>query len=54
MQVRQIEFGRILYCQHHWQLFHAVQRLCNMRRQHAVGIDLIVIEEAVGRLQFSW
>jgi len=51
--MRQVEFGGVLYGQHHRNLLHAVQRLCNMRRQHAVSVDQVVVEESIGRLQFS-
>src|SRR5581483_1471530 len=34
-------------------LLHAVQRLRNMRRQHAVSVHQIVVKESIGRLQFS-
>lgn len=53
MQMRQVEFGSVLYGQHHRNLLHAVQRLRNMRRQHAVSVHQIVVKESIGRLQFS-
>lgn len=50
-QMRQIELGRVGRGQHHGQSAHARQRLPQMRAQHPIGVDMLVVEEAIGRLQ---
>jgi hypothetical protein len=50
-KMRQIELGRVGRGQHHGQSAHARQRLPQMRAQHPIGVDMLVVEEAIGRLQ---
>lgn len=47
MQMRKIEFGRVLYSQHDRRLPHAFERSTNMRTEHAVGIYLRIIKKPV-------
>jgi hypothetical protein len=47
----QIEFGGVLCGQHDGHLLHAAKRLADMRAQHAISIDLRIVEEAIGGLQ---
>jgi DNA invertase Pin-like site-specific DNA recombinase len=51
-QMGQIEFRGVLRGQYNRDLLHSTQRLADMGTQHAVDIDLRIIEKAVGRLQF--
>lgn len=50
-KMRQIKFGGVLCGQHVGHLPHSAKRLADMRAQHAVGIDLRIVEEAIGGLE---
>jgi len=52
-QVCQIEFSCVMHGQHNRYLPHAIQRLRNVRRQHAVRIDPRIVEEPIRTLEFS-
>ncbi|EIP85007.1 hypothetical protein A33K_18278 [Burkholderia humptydooensis MSMB43] len=52
-KMRQVEFRCVLYGQHDWNLGHPVQRLCYVRREDAVGVDLRIVEKAICGLKFG-
>lgn len=52
-QMRQVKLGCALYHQHHWDLLHTVQRLHNRWRQYTISVELVVVKESIGCLQFS-
>jgi len=38
--------------EHDWYLLHAIQPLADVSAQHAVDINLRVVEKAIGSLEF--
>jgi hypothetical protein len=52
-EMRQIEFGRVLHRWHDRDLRHAPQRLLDVRGKHTGGIDLFVVDEAIGSLELG-
>ncbi len=53
VQMRQVELRCVLNRQHDRHLSHAIERLRNVGREDAVRVDLRIIEETVGSLQFG-
>jgi hypothetical protein len=52
-KMRQVEFSGVLYGQHNRYRRHPIQRLCDVRREDAVGIDLRIVEKAIRGLELG-
>src|SRR5260370_13030383 len=51
--MRQVEYRGVLPGQHNRYRRHPIQRLCDVRREDAVGIDLRIVEKAVRGLELG-